>query len=60
MTRHAEDALASPCVSQVVNLALAIPAFEAVCAEGLVACQYGKVFDFVVTGGAAVGAVVAD
>ena len=60
MTRHAEDALASPRVSQVVNLALAIPAFEAVCAEGLVACEDGKVFDLIVTGRAAIGAVVAD
>ena len=60
MTRHAEDALAGPCVSQVVNLSLAVPAFEAVCAERLIAGEYGKVFDLVVTRGAAVGAVVAD
>jgi len=60
MTRHTEDALAGPCISQVVNLSLAIPAFEAVCAKGLVAREYGKVFDFVVAGGAAVGAIVAD
>ena len=60
MTRHAEDALASPRVSQVINLPFAIPAFEAICAEGLVACEYGEVFDLVVAGRAAVGAIVAD
>jgi len=60
MTRHAEDALAGPCVSQVVNLSLAVPAFEAVCAKGLITCEYGEIFDLIVAGGAAVGAVVAD
>ena len=60
MAGHAEDALGSACIAQVLDLPLAIPAPEAVGAKGLVAGQDGEVFDLVAAVIAAVGAVVAD
>lgn len=60
MTRHAKDTLRRAGISQVLNLALAIPASEAVCTKGLVAGQDGQVFDFVAAVVAAVCTVVAD
>jgi hypothetical protein len=57
---HAEDALGSACIAQVLDLPLAIPAAEAVGAKGLVAGQDGEVFYLVPAVVAAVGAVVAD
>lgn len=60
MTAHAKDALAGARISQVLNLPLTIPAFEACCAESLITRQDSEIFDFVSTGAAAVGAVVAD
>jgi hypothetical protein len=60
MAGHAEDALGSACIAQVLNLPLAIPAPEAVGAKGLVAGQDGEVFDLVPAVVAAIGAVVAD
>jgi len=47
MTRHAEYALARPCISQIVNLALTIAALEAVRAERLVPCEDSEVFNLV-------------
>ena len=60
MARHAEDTLRGASIAQVLNLALAVPASEAVCTEGLVTSQDGQVFDLVATGIAAVCAVVAN
>lgn len=60
MTRHAKYALRGASVSQVVNLPLAVAAFEAVRAECLVTCEDGQVFYLVAAGAAAVCAVVAD
>lgn len=60
MTLHAEDALRGPSISKVLNLALAVAAFEASGTEGLVAGEDGEVFNLVAAGAAAVGAVVAD
>lgn len=60
MTRHAEDTLRCTRISQVLNLALAVPAPKAVCTEGLVTSQDGQVLDLVSAVVAAVGAVVAD
>lgn len=59
MAGHAEDALRGAGIAQVLDLALAVAAAEAVCAEGLVARQDGQVLDLVAAVVAAVGAVVA-
>jgi len=60
MARHAEYALRCACVSEVFDFSLAIPAAEAAGAKGLITREDCQVFDFVATGTAAVGAVVAD
>lgn len=60
MAFHAEDALRRPRVFEILNLLLAIPTAETRGAEGLLAGQDGEIFDFVPTGGATVGAIVAD
>jgi hypothetical protein len=59
MTGHAEDTLRSAGIAQILNLALAIPAPEAVGTEGLVAGQNGQILDFVTTVVAAICTVVA-
>jgi hypothetical protein len=59
MAIHAKDALRRPRVSQILNLPLAIAALEAIGTKGLVAGQYGEVFDLVPAITAAVGTVVA-
>jgi hypothetical protein len=41
MTVHAKDALRRSRIAKILDLFLAIAAFEAVCAESLVAGQYG-------------------
>ena len=60
MAPHAEDALRCPRVSQVLDLAFTVSASEAGGAESLVPGEDGEIFDFVATGAATVGAVVAD
>lgn len=60
MTRHAEDPLRRPRISQVLDLALAVPTPEAARAKCLVARKYSQVLDLLPTGAAAVCAVVAD
>ena len=60
MALHTEDALRSPCVSEVLDLLLAVPTFEAVRTEGLVSRENGKVFNLVAAVTAAVCTVVAD
>jgi len=57
---HAEDTLTGARITQVLDLPLAVATFEARGAEGLVAGEYGEVFNLVAAGAAAVGAVVAD
>lgn len=59
MACHAEDALRGTGIAEVFNLALAVPASEAISTEGLVASQDGQVLDLVAAVVAAVGAVVA-
>ena len=59
MAGHAEDALLGTGIAQVLDLALAVPAPEAVCTKGLVAGEDSQVFDFVAAVVAAVCAVVA-
>jgi hypothetical protein len=59
MTGHAEDTLRSAGIAQVLDLALAIPAPEAVGTEGLVAGQDGEILDLVAAVVAAICAVVA-
>jgi hypothetical protein len=60
VTSHAEYTLRRPCIPQVLNLLLAIPAAEATGAESLITRQDGEVLDFVATCVAGVCAVVAD
>jgi len=59
MTRHAEYALARPCISEIINLTLAVAAFETIRTKRLVAREDSEVFNLVAAGRAAVGAVVA-
>jgi hypothetical protein len=59
VARHAEDTLRCACIAQVLDLALAVPAAEAVGTKGLVARQDGQVLDLVAAVVAAVCAVVA-
>ena len=59
MTFHTEYALRRPRIAQVLDLLLAVAAFEAIRAECLIACQYGQVLDFVAAIAAAVCTVVA-
>lgn len=59
MAGHAKDTLRGAGIAQVLDLALAVAAAEAIGAEGLVARQDGQVFDLVAAVVAAVGAVVA-
>lgn len=59
MTGHAEDTLRGAGIAQILNLALAIPASEAVGTEGLVTGQDGQVFNLVAAVVAAVCAIVA-
>lgn len=60
MTVHAKDTLRGPGVTEIFNPPLAIPAFKAVGAKGLVAGQDGQVFDLVSARAAAVCTVAAD
>ena len=60
MTVHAKDALRRSRIAKVLDLFLAIAAFEAVCAESLITGQYSQIFNLVSTAATAVGAVVAD
>jgi hypothetical protein len=59
VARHAEDTLRGACIAQVLDLALAVAAAEAIGTEGLVARQDGQVLDLVAAVVAAVCAVVA-
>jgi hypothetical protein len=60
MAIHTEDSLRRARIPQILNLLLAVPAFEAVGAEGLVASQDGQILNLVPTAAAAICAVVAD
>lgn len=60
MALHAEDALGRLCIFQIFDLSLAVPALEASRTESLVTSENGKIFYFVLTDCAAVGAIVAD
>ena len=59
MAIHAENTLRRPCISQVLDLPLAIATLETIGTEGLVASQYGEVFDLVVAAAATVSTTVA-
>lgn len=58
MTSHAKNALRSSSVSEALNLAFTITAFEAGCTEGLISCEDGEILNLVPTGTAAVCAIV--
>lgn len=60
VTFHAKDALRRPGILEVFNLFLAISAPKAGGTKGLIAGENGKIFDFVPTGTAAVGTIVAN
>ena len=59
MARHAENTLRGTGISKVLNLALAVPAPEAVGTEGLVSSENGQVLNLVAAVVAAVCAVIA-
>jgi hypothetical protein len=59
VTRHAEYTLRRASIAEILNLALAVPASEAVGTESLVTGQDGQVLDLVAAVVAAVCAVVA-
>ena len=59
MTGHAEDALGSAGISEILNLVLAVTAAKTAGTEGLITRQDGQVFDLVPTGIAAVCTVIA-
>lgn len=60
MAVHAEHSLAGSCISQVLDLLLAVAATKAAGTVCLVAGENGEILDLVATGAAAVCAVVAD
>jgi len=60
MALHAEDALGCFGIFEVLDLALAVPAFEAFRTECLLPCEDRQILDLVFADGTAVGAVVAD
>lgn len=60
MTRHAEDALGSAGIAQVLNLPLAVATAETASTKGLVSGQNSQVFNLVTARIAAIGAVVTD
>jgi hypothetical protein len=60
MTTHTKYPLRCSGVSEVFDLALAIPAPEAGCAERLIACEDSEVFDLITTRTAAVCTIVAN
>lgn len=60
MTRHAKDALRRSGVAKVLNLALAIPAFETGCTICLIPGEDSQIFDFVATCTTAIGTIIAD
>lgn len=60
MAAHAKYALRRSCISEVLDLPLAVPAPETCCAEGLVACEDSQILNLVTAGAAAVCTIVAD
>ena len=60
VTLHTENPLRRPGIFEVLDFLLAISAFEAGRAKGLVAREDGQVLNLVTTCAAAVGTVVAD
>jgi hypothetical protein len=57
---HAEDSLRRSCVSEILDLAFAVPASEARRAESLVACEDSQILDLIAAGAAAVCTIIAD
>ena len=60
MANHTENSLRCPGIFEVLNLLLAIPAFETGRAEGLIPGEDCKILDLVPTSAAAICTVVAD
>lgn len=60
MAAHAKYALRCPCISEVLDLPLAVPASETRCTEGLIACEDSQILNLVTAGAAAICTVVAD
>ncbi|KAL9057947.1 MAG: hypothetical protein Q9206_002143 [Seirophora lacunosa] len=60
MALHAEYALRCPRILEVLDLLLAVPTSKTRGTEGLVSGQDSQILNFVPTGAAAVGTIVAD
>ena len=60
MTAHAKNALGGPRVSEVLDLALAVPTTKACCAERLVAGEDCKILDLVAASTAAICTIITD
>ena len=60
MTVHAKYALRGPSISQILDLPLAIPAFEAIGTKCLISRQDCQILDLITTITTTIGAVVAD
>ena len=60
MTNHTEDSLRCPGIFEILNLLLAIPAFETGCAKGLIPREDCKILDLVPTCAAAIRTIVAN
>lgn len=58
MTAHAKYALRGSGVTEVIDLAFAVPTAEARGAKGLISSQNGEVLDLVTTRAATISAVV--
>ncbi len=60
MALHTEDPLRSPGIFEILDFLLAIPTFEAGCAESLVAREDCQVLDLITTDTTAIGTIIAD
>ena len=60
MAFHAEYPLRSPCITQILNLFLAIAAPKATRTEGMVACKNSQILNLIPACAAAVCTIVAD
>jgi len=60
VTLHTKYSLRCPCISEVVDLAFALPTSEATRAKRLVAGEDGKVLNLIIAGATAICAVVTD
>lgn len=60
MTFHAEDALGRSRIAKILDLPLAVPAFEAISTECLIPCEDGQILDLISARTTTICAIVAD